>query len=61
MKAALESAGAVREVQGHDPQDRILFAGDGNDAKVAGVCSTIGKRIGIDPTFIRVAFVAVPL
>jgi phage shock protein C len=34
---------------------------DRHDAKVAGVCSTIGKRIGIDPTFIRVAFVAVPL
>ncbi|HWU93538.1 MAG TPA: PspC domain-containing protein [Sphingomicrobium sp.] len=34
---------------------------DRHDAKVAGVCSTIGKRMGIDPTFIRVAFVAVPL
>jgi phage shock protein C len=28
------------------------------DAKVAGVCSTIGAIAGIDPTFIRIAFVA---
>ena len=31
---------------------------DRRDAKVAGVCSTLGKRFGIDPTFIRIAFVA---
>jgi phage shock protein C len=34
---------------------------DRRDAKIAGVCSTLGKRIGMDPTIIRVAFVAVPL
>jgi phage shock protein C len=34
---------------------------DRHDAKIAGVCSTLGKRMGIDPTFIRIAFVAVPL
>jgi phage shock protein PspC (stress-responsive transcriptional regulator) len=28
------------------------------DAKVAGVCSTIGGITGIDPTFIRIGFVA---
>ena len=28
------------------------------DAKVAGVCSTIGAIAGIDPTFVRIAFVA---
>ena len=28
------------------------------DAKVAGVCSTIGGITGIDPTFVRVGFVA---
>ena len=28
------------------------------DAKLVGVCSTLGERFGIDPTFIRVAFVA---
>ncbi len=34
---------------------------DRNDAKIAGVCSTLGKRWGIDPTFIRIAWIAVPL
>jgi phage shock protein C len=34
---------------------------DRHDAKVAGVCSTLGARWGIDPTFIRVAWIAVPL
>ena len=28
------------------------------DAKIAGVCSTLGGIAGIDPTFIRIAFVA---
>ena len=31
------------------------------DAKIAGVCSTLGARMGIDPTFIRIAWIAVPL
>lgn len=31
---------------------------DRKDAKVAGVCSTLGEISGIDPTFIRVGFVA---
>ncbi len=31
---------------------------DRKDAKVAGVASTIGSMTGIDPTFIRVGFVA---
>ena len=31
---------------------------DRKDAKVAGVCSTIGGMTGIDPTFIRIGFVA---
>jgi phage shock protein PspC (stress-responsive transcriptional regulator) len=31
---------------------------DRKDAKVAGVCSTIGGITGIDPTFIRIGFVA---
>jgi phage shock protein PspC (stress-responsive transcriptional regulator) len=29
-----------------------------SDAKLAGVCSTLGQQFGIDPTFIRVGFVA---
>ena len=31
---------------------------DRKDAKVAGVCSTIGGMTGIDPTFVRLGFVA---
>ena len=34
---------------------------DRHDAKIAGVCSTLGAKFGIDPTFIRVAWVAIPL
>jgi phage shock protein PspC (stress-responsive transcriptional regulator) len=34
---------------------------DRHDAKVAGVCSTLGAKFGIDPTFIRIAWIAVPL
>ena len=28
------------------------------DAKIAGVCSTLGEIMGIDPTFLRIAFIA---
>jgi phage shock protein PspC (stress-responsive transcriptional regulator) len=31
---------------------------DRNDAKVAGVCSTLGGKYGIDPTIVRIGFVA---
>ena len=31
---------------------------DRKDAKIAGVCSALGSRFGIDPTFIRIGFVA---
>jgi len=34
---------------------------DRHDAKVAGVCSTLGAKWGIDPTFVRIAWIAVPL
>ena len=34
---------------------------DRKDAKVAGVASTIGAMTGVDPTFIRIAWIAVPL
>jgi len=34
---------------------------DRHDAKIAGVCSTLGRKWGIDPTFIRIAWIAVPL
>ena len=31
---------------------------DRKDAKIAGVCSTLGAMTGVDPTFIRIGFVA---
>ena len=34
---------------------------DRHDAKIAGVCSTLGAKWGIDPTFIRIAWIAVSL
>lgn len=34
---------------------------DRKDAKVAGVCSTLGNRFGIDPTFVRIGVVAAAL
>ena len=34
---------------------------DRHDAKLVGVCSTLGERFGIDPTILRVAWIAVPL
>ena len=34
---------------------------DRKDAKIAGVCSTLGAKWGIDPTIIRIAWIAVPL
>jgi len=34
------------------------FSLDRKDAKVAGVCSSIGAIAGIDPTFVRIGFVA---
>lgn len=32
-----------------------------NDAKLVGVCSTLGERFGTDPTFLRIGFVAAAL
>ena len=34
------------------------YSRDRKDAKVAGVASTIGAMTGVDPTFIRIGFVA---
>jgi phage shock protein C len=31
---------------------------DRKDAKIAGVCSTVGAMVGVDPTFVRIGFVA---
>ena len=40
---------------------KYAFSLDRHDAKLLGVCSGLGKRFGIDPTFIRIGWVAVPL
>jgi phage shock protein PspC (stress-responsive transcriptional regulator) len=37
---------------------RYPYSLDRKDAKIAGVASTIGAMAGIDPTFIRIGFVA---
>ena len=34
---------------------------DRKDAKLVGVCSTLGERFGIDPTFLRIGFIAFAL
>ena len=38
-----------------------FFSLDRHDAKLLGVCSGLGRKFGIDPTFIRIAWVAVPV
>ena len=40
---------------------RIPFTLDRREKKILGVCSGLGRTMNIDPTFIRVAWVAVPL
>lgn len=40
---------------------RPAFRLETRDRKLIGVCAGIGRSLNIDPTFIRVAFVAVPL
>jgi phage shock protein C len=40
---------------------KLLFSLDRRDAKLLGVCAGLGKRFGIDPTILRVAWVAIPL
>jgi phage shock protein PspC (stress-responsive transcriptional regulator) len=40
---------------------RLPFALDSRDKKLLGVCSGLGRSFNIDPTFVRIAFVAAPL
>ena len=40
---------------------KYSFSLDRHEAKLLGVCSGLGKRFGIDPTIIRVGWIAVPL
>lgn len=37
------------------------FMLDTREKKLLGVCAGIGRAVGVDPTFVRIAFVAVPL
>jgi phage shock protein PspC (stress-responsive transcriptional regulator) len=41
--------------------NRPAFSLDRRDRKLIGVCAGIGRTLNVDPTFVRVAFVAVPL
>ncbi|MFC7538057.1 PspC domain-containing protein [Sphingomonas sp. GCM10030256] len=40
---------------------KIPFVLDSREKKILGVCSGIGNSLGVDPTFVRIAWVAVPL
>ena len=40
---------------------KFPFIVDTREKKVLGVCAGIGRAVNVDPTFIRVAWVAVPL
>jgi len=40
---------------------KYRYSLDRRDAKIAGVCAAAGERLGIDPTFVRIGFVVVPL
>lgn len=40
---------------------RLPFRLETRDRKLLGVCAGMGRSLGIDPTFVRIAWVAVPL
>lgn len=40
---------------------KFPFIVDTREKKILGVCAGIGKAVNVDPTFIRIAWVAVPL
>jgi len=42
-------------------ETKPFFTIDRRERKLLGVCSGLGNRFGIDPTFIRIAWIAVPL
>ena len=42
-------------------EQKRFFSLDRHDAKLLGVCSGLGRKFNIDPTFLRIAWVAVPL
>src|SRR5688500_7043424 len=39
-------------------QKKYRYSLNRRDAKLVGVCSTLGERFGIDPTVVRIGFVA---
>ncbi|WP_300974041.1 PspC domain-containing protein [Sphingomonas sp. LHG3406-1] len=41
--------------------NRLPFRLETRDRKLLGVCAGIGRSMNIDPTFVRIAWVAVPL
>jgi phage shock protein PspC (stress-responsive transcriptional regulator) len=40
---------------------KYRYSLDRRDAKLVGVCSKLGEQFGIDPTFLRIGFVAAAL
>jgi phage shock protein PspC (stress-responsive transcriptional regulator) len=40
---------------------RLPFRLETREAKLLGVCSGIGRSLGVDPTFVRIGVIAVPL
>lgn len=40
------------------PRRSYRYSLDRRDSKLAGVCSHLGERFGVDPTFLRIGFVA---
>ena len=54
-------AGGAEQVKkgAGDMAERYQYSMDRRDKKLAGVCSTLGEVFKIDPTFIRIGFVAV--
>jgi phage shock protein PspC (stress-responsive transcriptional regulator) len=40
---------------------RLPFRLETRDSKLLGVCAGIGRSLKVDPTFVRVAFIALPL
>jgi len=40
---------------------RLPFRLDTRNRKLLGVCAGLGRMLQVDPTFVRIAFVAVPL
>src|SRR4030095_15616754 len=60
----LEALRAARAARVHKRRERARarkkyrYSLNRRDAKLVGVCSTLGERFGIDPTFLRIGFVA---